>query len=155
LLALAPVAFAQVPANAAATSTGAELSGDSTILSIEYRCAEKPPGSDSCSMAVTKKQFDALVQALDPNMTPANRHALPSDYSRLLIMAAEAQRRHLDQSPELRTLVAFSTLQLLSNRLVLDITSNTRPVTAAEVENYFREHHRDYEQVTLNRIFVP
>src|SRR5262245_60827420 len=101
----------------------ANLAADTNVISIQYHCAGQSRAT--CSITVTKKQFDALVQALQPNMDQASRQSLATEYSRLLIMAAEARRRHIDLSPELQTLLAFSKLQLLADRLVRDITVDT------------------------------
>jgi hypothetical protein len=128
------------------------LEPNTNVISIQYHCAKS---SAACSITVTGEQFHALVQALDPNMDEASRQSLAAEYSRLLIMAAEARRRHLDRSPELQTLLAFSKLQLLANRLVRDITVDPVRVSELEVEKYFRDHRREYHEVTLSRIFIP
>lgn len=142
-------------ATAPAVEAGAKnLPEDAPVITVEYACAAKSP-SGSCTVTVSKKEFDALVAALDPRMPLANRQALATEYSRLLIMAAEAQRRNIDQSPQFETLLRFTTLQLLSTRLVREIDSNPPMVSPSQVENYFREHADDYREVLLSRIFVP
>ena len=104
---------------------------------------------------VTKYEFDALVQALDPKMPAASRQSLAEEYARLLIMAEEARRRGIDQLPELQTMLKFSTLQVLATRLVREISAKPAQVSAADVEVYFRDHLADYQEVSLSRIFVP
>ena len=118
-------------------------------------CSEPLGTAGTCVKAVTKQDFDALVRALDPNMSADGRQSLAAEYSRLLIMASEARRRGLDQLPELQTLLDFSALQLLGARLVRDINGSVSPVSSDEVEKYFRDHGRDYQEVILSRIFVP
>ena len=132
------------------------LPEDGTVISIRYNCSTAPSGNvGTCEKVVTKRDFDALVRALDPNMSAAGRQSLATEYTRLLIMAAEARRRGLDQLPELKTLLDFSALQLLGARLVRDINGSLSPVSSDEVEKYFRDHGRDYQEVILSRIFVP
>src|SRR5690348_18236919 len=48
------------------------ISADSRVLGIRYRCANENvenSASASCVITVTKGEFDALVQAIDPQMT--------------------------------------------------------------------------------------
>lgn len=146
---LASAAFAQEATSASVP----QLSADTNIINLRYQCAEGEGGL--CSASVSKAEFDSLVQALDPHMSIPNRQALAAEYSRLLIMAIEARRRNIDQSPELQTLLQFSKMQLLAMRLVRDINTNPASVSADEVELYFRDHRRDYREVTLSRIFLP
>ena len=156
-LMLGPVGvLAQAPPHHSHQANSAAVpSEDRAIISIRYKCAEPSRDAGTCVKAVTKRDFDALVRALDPNMSADGRQSLAAEYSRLLIMASEARRRGLDQLPELRTLIDFSALQLLGARLVRDINGSVSPVSCDEVEKYFRDHGRDYQEVVLSRIFVP
>jgi len=131
-----------------------ELTGDSPVIRIQYECANQPSNSP-CTSTVTKRDFDALVRALDPNMPADARQSLAAEYSRQLILAAEARRRGLDQLPEFQTLLQFSALQLLGARLVKDINGNVPVISPDEIHKYFRDHERDYRQVTLSRIVMP
>jgi hypothetical protein len=136
------------------TTSSIELTGDSPVIRIQYECVSQP-STGTCTSTVTKRDFDALVRALDPSMTADARQALAAEYSRLLIMGAEARRRGLDQLPEFQTLLQFSALQLLGTRLVKDIQGNVPANLPDEIRKYFRDHERDYRHVTLSRIVVP
>lgn len=129
---------------------GAQPKAPDPVLNITYRCE-----GGECSTGVTREEFDALVLAIDPKMPEASKRSLAAEYSRLLIMAAEARRRGLDQSPEVQTLLKLSSLQVLSTSLVKAINANPSPVSSQDVETYFRDHEADYYKVSLSRIFVP
>lgn len=156
-LTLAPIVALAQPAPSHHSHTASSSTGPDSeaVISIRYHCAPRSSKAGACAMAVTKQEFDALVRAIDPNMPASGRQALAAEYSRLLIMAAEARRRGLDQLPELQTLLKFSELQLLGARLVRDISGRASLVSPEEIEGYFRDHGRDYQEVTLSRIFVP
>jgi hypothetical protein len=146
-------AFAQHPASHHSSTSGAD---DQAVVSIRYNCAPTvAEDTGICAKMVSKQEFEALVRAIDPNMSTDARQSLAAEYSRLLIMAAEARRRGLDQQPELQTLLEFSELQLLGARLVREINASAPHISPEDIENYFRDHRRDYQQVTLSRIFVP
>jgi hypothetical protein len=132
------------------------LNDDRAVISIRYDCIGDTSGQAStCTKKIAKQDFDALVRAIDPNMTADGRQALAAEYARLVIMAAEARRRGLDQLPEMRTLLDFSALQLLASRLVRDINSSVLAVSSDEIEKYFHDHERDYREVVLSRLFIP
>jgi hypothetical protein len=146
-------ALAQHPVSHHAPNSSAD---DEAVVSILYNCAPTvSEDTGTCAKTVSKHEFDALVRAIDPNMSTDARQSLAAEYSRLLIMAAEARRRGLDQLPELQTLLKFSELQLLSAKLVREINASAPHVSPGDIENYFRDHRRDYQEVTLSRIFVP
>ena len=159
LAAMATIAAAQSPQHHHAAlpqdSSAAQLPADTNIISLRYRCDRAPSATgDDCQITVTKKEFDALVQALDPAMTTTNRQALATEYSRLLIMAAEARQRGIQQQPELQTLVQFATLQLLASQLVREISAKPAVVSDAQVERYFQDHLADYQEIAVSRIVV-
>jgi hypothetical protein len=139
------------------TTARAAAPEESNVLTVRYHCGNANAGgagSDSCVITVTRSEFDALVQAIDPKMSADGRQSLAAEYSRLLIMAAEARRRGFDRSPEIETLLKFSALQVLATKLVREIGAHPQPVSANEVEQYFHEHQRDYQEVVLSRILV-
>ena len=139
----------------AETRSSATLPADTNIIQATYQCSNGLQTSKDCTITVTKKAFDALVQALDPGMTTANRQSLATEYSRLLIMAAEARQRGIDQQPEFQTLLQFTALQLMATRLVREINAAPEAVSAADVQKYLRDHRTDYREVSLDSIVVP
>jgi hypothetical protein len=160
LIVLSGFAKGQQPAQPSRSDGGeprasATLPAETNIIQVTYQCPKQPQTSEVCSIAVTKKEFDALVQALDPGMTTANRQSLATEYSRLLIMAAEARHRGIDQQPELQTLLRFSALQLMATRLVREINAVPTLVTTEDVQKYLGEHRTDYREVLLDSIVLP
>lgn len=137
------------------TAKRAEIPPQTKIITIRYRCANPAgTGTQTCETGVTRAEFDELVAALNPQMDGTSRQALSGEYAQLLIMAIAARSQKVDQTPEVRTLLNFSRLQILSSQLVKKINSNPPKVSAAEVETYMREHARDYEQVVVRRIMI-
>jgi hypothetical protein len=132
----------------------AQPSPEDDVLTIRYQCLNEKSEVGVCAIAVAKIEFDALVQALDPNMSADSRQSLATEYSRLLIMAVEARRRGIDRLPEIKTLLRFADLQVLATRVVQEISVRPPIVSLGDVERYFSEHRRDYQEVFLSRILV-
>jgi hypothetical protein len=134
------------------------LSEGTDVMSVQYRCAPSQASGapKPCVISVSKAEFDALVSALDPNMPESSRISLASEYARLLIMAAAAQQRGIDQTEDFKTLVKYATLQLLSTRLVRDINGHpNKVVSEADIDRYLSDHEGDYQQVTFDKVVLP
>jgi hypothetical protein len=128
------------------------------VISIQSHCRTDSSSNNEpngCAVSVKRQEFDALIQALDPKMDAASRQSLAAEYARLLIMASEARRRGIDRSSVSETLLKYTALQVLAAQLVRDITANARPVSDEEVNAYFQNHARDYQEVVVSRIVVP
>jgi hypothetical protein len=138
---------------------GQEVPDDAKIISVAYRCAGKTSADtepSTCTLTVSKSDFDALVHALDSKMSTSNRLSLASEYARLLIMAAEAEGRGISKSKDFQALAKFSTLQMLSTQLVRDINGDaTLKASSADADQYFAAHVNDYQEVTFDQIVVP
>jgi hypothetical protein len=135
-----------------------DAADETAVISVTYDCPGAKAvaeGRGVCSAAVSRREFDLLVRALDPNMPASSRQALAAEYARLVIMAAEARRRGFEHSQEFQTLLNFSALQLLSTRLVKEITSRSSDVSNEDVEVYFRTHRREFDEVLVSRIQLP
>jgi len=115
------------------SSSKSTPTGESNVLTVRYHCGNGNAASDSCTINVSKSEFDALVQAIDPKMSADGRQSLASEYARLLIMAAEARRRQIDKSADAETLEKFSGLQVLAAQLVREITAHPPAVSQVDV----------------------
>jgi PPIC-type PPIASE domain len=131
----------------------AQPAADARVMHVRYNCAA--PSAEPCELDIGKTEFDALVRAIDPKMSPNDRQALAAEYARLLIMAEHARAHSIDRSAEFEALRKFSALQLLSTQLVKQMNAGAVPVTAEDEEAYYRAHARDYQDVVLTRIFIP
>lgn len=141
-------------------STTGQMQGKQgeALLTIRYHCTRQSSTGQkigTCEIKVSKQEFESLVQAMDPKMTSSSRLNLAAEYARVMMMAEEAQRRGLDRSPDVQTLVKYSTMQVLAMQLVRDISAKAPAISAKEVEEYFRNHTRDYQEVVLSRILIP
>ncbi|HYH01112.1 MAG TPA: peptidylprolyl isomerase [Terriglobales bacterium] len=153
--------LAQAPRGLSPTREGRSdetvgLGPEARVLGLRYRCAPdaSPSGSGTCEINVTKNEFDALVRALDPNMAASSRLSLAAEYSRLLILAAAARDRSLDQSPNVQVLQKFSALQVLAASVVRDIASNPPQLSSEEIQKYYLDHQREYADVVVSRIAI-
>ena len=110
---------------------------------------------DPCETVITRAQFDRLADALLPNMPRPLRLKVAASYARMMRMAAVAEKRGLDQTPAFAEELRYARLQLLSQDLSRVLEEEAQHISDTEVADYYHRHQPDFEQATLERIFVP
>jgi hypothetical protein len=108
-----------------------------------------------CKTVVTRAQFDALANALQPNMNAATKRKLADLYPKMLIMAHTAKERGLENDPKFKQILQFARLQILSQELSRSMKEDADKVPAAEIEKYYKDNAAAFEQVSLQRLFIP
>ncbi len=153
----APASKAPAPKAPAKPETApAAVPPSAPVITINGLCEH--PGTApaaECKTVVTRAEFDKLANSLNPEMPPATRIQLANAYWRMLVMAREADKLGIATRPETQEVLRFTRLQTLSQILVRDLQQKALNVPAAEVEKYYNEHKAQYEEASLQRIFIP
>jgi len=142
-----------------------KVAPNAAVLTINGLCSKlatqpgvKPAATSAhaaCQTAVSREQFEKLVIALMPEMSPQTKRQFANSYPRLLVMAHEAQTRGLDKGTRFEQILAFARLQILSQELVRDFKEEAAKVPENDIADYYRSNAAAFEQVTVERIFVP
>jgi parvulin-like peptidyl-prolyl isomerase len=145
------------PSTAAKTTGKAEVPPTAPVITIAGLCNGKVPATPSptCKTVVTRAQFERLADALQPNMPAPRRQQLADAYSRMLVMSDIAEQRGLANTPEAKQILEFTRMQALMQLLGRDLQLEASKVPPAETEKYYNEHAQQFEQGTLQRIFIP
>ena len=161
VLLLASVAVGQAPSAtppSPAPPSGAEsVAPETPVITIEGMCdtpkttAAKTAVAKKtdCKTVVTRAQFDALANALQPNMNAATKRKLADLYPKMLIMAHTAKERGLENDPKFKQILQFARLQILSQELSRSMKEDADKVPAAEIEKYYKDNAAAFEQVSL------
>ena len=115
--------------------------------------AAKTPAD--CKTIITRAQFEFLANALQPKMAPAMKKKLAELYPTMIVMSHTAQKRGYENSPQFKKLMEFSRIQVLSAQLNRAVQKESENVSAADIEKYYQENPAAFEQLSLQRIFVP
>jgi len=113
------------------------------------------PSDKGCETAVTKTQFEELVEALNPDMSGMVRRRLALSYPRLLLFAQKARELGLDRDPHFAEVMQFASLQILSQNLNRYFEKQASNISDADVEKYYNENAVKFEKAELLRVFVP
>jgi peptidyl-prolyl cis-trans isomerase C len=106
---------------------------------------------------VTAGEIDHLI-----NMIPeqyrnqartVGRRQFAENVIRLKVMAQEAKRRKLDQTPAYKDQLSFQSEQLLAQTLFQNMMTSAK-VDDATAQAYYDKHKAEYEQVTAHHILI-
>lgn len=138
-----------------------KMAPEAPVISIDGFCDHTTlatvvkGASAGCKTVVTRRQFENLVDALDPNMRPPFRRDLARALPRMLLLAKKATEIGLDKDPRYAQMMKWSSLQMLGNQLNLHIQKDAENISEAEIEKYYKENAPRFEQAELLRIVVP
>ena len=136
-------------------SAAAKVKPDDVVITVKGLCPIPSKERQLCATRISRADFEKLADAILPGKQQAKVEQLAKSYPDLLILAQEAESRGLDKSQRVEERLAFARLQILSQELLRQIDEESAKITQAEVEEYYRGHHDEFETATMERIFVP
>src|SRR4051794_3717941 len=142
--AAAPAATAEKPA---------EVSPSTPVVTINGFCPGKQAGSADCKTEISKADMDKLASSV--GAPDARKRELANAYAQSLVMSSLAQERGIDKKPETQEVMHLLQMQTLSQMLARQIQQEAANIPAADIAKYYTEHANQYEQATLQRVFIP
>ncbi len=128
------------------------------VLTVKGLCPGNEPQPKTaavCQTIITRAQFEALTDAIRPDMPPTTQRQLAASYPRLLAMAHEAEQRGLDKKAHYQEMIAFARLQILAQDLVHEIEDQAADLSEKDIQDYYRSNAASFERANLERITVP
>lgn len=129
------------------------------VITLQGFCTPPAAGAAArprvCSTAITRSQFEKLSQAIDPRLPRALWSQLADNYIRFLIMSEAARRRGMENDPRTREVLRYVRLQALAATLNRELQEEARTLPEAQLQQYYREHPAQFEQVKLQRLYLP
>ncbi len=113
------------------------------------KAAAKP----GCKTVVTRAEFDQLAETL--NVAPPMRRQLATAYPRLLLFAEQARKQGLDKESHYQEMMKFASLQILAQDFTRSVQKQASNIPDAELQQYYNNNPAKFQQVELQRIFVP
>ena len=121
-----------------------EQAGDPVVLTIG-------------TIKVTKGEYEQFINALPPQIqTEAkgpNKRKVAEQYAELRMMADEARKRRIDQTPAAKIQISLQQDQMLAQMLFRDLQTTVKMDDAA-VQKYYDAHKGEYEEVKARHILV-
>lgn len=128
---------------------------DDPVITIMGFCSGPDVSESLCKTVVSRGQFDKLADALQPHMPIPLRLKVANAYARNLRMAAAAEARGLDKTPEFEEELRFARIQLLAQDLDVTLKAEANNISENDLADYYEKNKSSFEQATIARIFVP
>jgi hypothetical protein len=146
------------PPATAPSATTSEVPPDAPVMTLRGFCPSMPAATDQkspeCKTVVTRAEFDNLVKTLSPNMPGSVRQRLAQDYAQMLVLSDQAKKQGLDKTQKFDDIIKFMRLRVLAQEYLSSVQENSKP-TPAEVEKYYQDNKGKYEELMVNRLFLP
>lgn len=97
--------------------------------------------------------IEMLPEQYRNQMRTTGRRQFAENIIRLKVMAQEAHRRKLEDTPAYKSQLAFQAEQLLAQQFYQNLTATTK-VDEATARAYYDEHKADYLQVKARHILI-
>ncbi|MBZ5533575.1 MAG: peptidyl-prolyl cis-trans isomerase [Acidobacteriia bacterium] len=158
----------QTPAGAPGTATPPQplqppqpVAPDAAVVTIHGLCPDgqgKSGQSDSCSLVLTRAQFETMVASINvSNQTytePALR-SLASGFVTVLALADAGEKEGIEKDPRFQELMKVTRKRALADayrRFLQEKYGNPAP---EEIAEYYKQNIHQFEQVKIDRILVP
>jgi len=128
---------------------------NSPVIVIHGGCGNKPPSSPDCQTIVTRSDFDAAVDAIDPTMPPGARRTLTNQYVEMVVLAKKAHELGLEDSAGYHTALNYMLEGSLSRLLSARLEKESKNLTDADVDEFYRENPRLFEEIKVLQIVIP
>jgi hypothetical protein len=144
---------AESPAASAST-----VAPDTPIITINGSCQNPPADKASdanCKTVITRAEFEKLMDAVQPNMPPRARRQFATRYANALVMSQKAHEMGLDQGPKFEERMDLARIQILSQAFSQAVQEKAGQISDKDIEDYYHNNAAAYEEVDLQRIFIP
>jgi hypothetical protein len=152
-----PAAHA-APKAAAASPAAATIGPNTPVITIPGMC-DKPEAEKSkaagCKTVVTRAEFEQLINAVAPAIDPASRKQLATQYGTALVMVHRAHEMGLDQGPKFQELMRVARIGVITKELGQKLQQEAENIPDKEVEAYYHDNQGMFEEVDLQRVFIP
>lgn len=134
------------------------VSPGAPVITVQGLC-EKPASSNAtpsdCSTVITRAEFEKIVNAVQPNMAPAQKKQFANQYVMALLLAEKAHEMGLDQGPEFNERLQLTRLQLLDREAAQQLQKDAQNVPESAINDYYQQHAAEYKTISFERIYVP
>jgi hypothetical protein len=115
----------------------------------------KSAAASECKVTVSREEFEALVNGMNPQMVKGERRVLADAYGKALALSLEATRRGLDRDPRLQAQLRYSRLIMLANAMSKEIYKDALNGRAQDAEHYYSLHKSQFERFNFERLYIP
>lgn len=136
----------------------APVAPDAPVVTIHGLCAAGQPQSDSCTLVLTRQQFEAMVSSLNisgQNFTPAALRSLATGFVTVLALADAGEKAGVEKDPRFQELMKAARTRALADAYRRYLQEKYSNPSAEEIEAYYKQNTSKFEETKIERILVP
>jgi hypothetical protein len=138
---------------------GAIVAPDAPVITIAGLCAGLPVGqtdAGSCKTVLSRAEFEKVADLLMPNPAPEARRYFARKFANSLVGAGRALEMGLEKTPNFSARIEVNRMNLGRAAIEQKFSQEAwAKVTDKEIEDYYHDHPGEFEQVDVDRVFVP
>jgi len=146
---------AQAPPAAETKAPEPKVAPSDPVITLKGFCDDPAKQGDACRTVITREQFEKVIDAMQPNMPPPMRRTIATRYAQALMMSMAAEKKGLDKTPHYDQMMNIARMQILSQALGRNLQEEAGKISDSDLEKYYNDNQRNYDQATVLRIFVP
>jgi len=128
------------------------------VITITGVCSAPAADPASCKIVITREQFDRMVSALNSKQQSVPQSVLRNlaqHYVELLAYTQAAEKAGLQNDPKFVEIMRVLRMRTLADAYARTLEDKYRNPPEQDLQAYYSQHSRKYEELTLSRIFVP
>jgi hypothetical protein len=140
----------------------APVAADAPVLTVHGVCpaGQKAPADkpNSCTMVLTRAQFEALVTSLNVNnqaYQPPALRGFAINYANILALAKAGETVGVDKDPRFLDLMTIARARALAESYRRYLQEKYGNPSTDEIAAYYKQNVDKFEQMKIERIHVP
>ena len=138
----------------------APVAADAPVLTVHGVCpaGQKADKPDSCTLVLTRAQFEALVSSLNvanTNYPPPALRGFATNYANILALAKAGETVGVDKDPRFLDLMTIARARALAESYRRYLQEKYANPSADEIAAYYKQNVDKFEQTKIDRIHVP
>jgi hypothetical protein len=138
-----------------ANAAAAPVAPETPVITIPGSCDNPSVDKSNCKTIVTRAEFEQLVNMIAPTMPASAKKQFASRYATALVMARKAHEMGADQGEKFDEMMKLARMQVAAQQLTQAMQAKAANIPDKDVEDYYNKNLAAYQEVNLERIFVP
>lgn len=138
----------------------AAMAPSDAVITIHGVCPDGHAGQSAelCTTVVTRKQFDALMNALGalgPPLLPAQRRGVAEAYATTLRNYEAAKKAGVDKDPRYPEVIRIALMRAMGDMYNALVQTKAKEVSSQEIQDYYNANLPKFEELTMRRVTLP
>jgi parvulin-like peptidyl-prolyl isomerase len=128
------------------------------VVTIHGLCPAGQQQSDSCTVVMTRQQFETMVFSINvssQNFTPAALRSLATGFVTVLALADAGEKAGVDKDPRFQELMKVARTRALADAYRRYLQEKYSNPSAEEIDAYYKQNISKFEETKIDRILVP